>query len=72
MLLEITNETARAVSQTLNLDGYKAQMLPGDKLEEIKTASGRRQKVAMAGDGINDAPALAQADIGSLWEPEPM
>jgi P-type Cu+ transporter len=57
-------ETARAVSDTLNLDGYKAQMLPGDKLNEIKRLQAEGKKVAMAGDGINDAPALAQADIG--------
>ena len=57
-------ETARAVSKTLNLDGYKAQMLPGDKLDEIKRLQAEGNKVAMAGDGINDAPALAQADIG--------
>ena len=57
-------ETARAVSEALNLDGYKAQMLPGDKLEEIKRFQTEGKKVAMAGDGINDAPALAQADIG--------
>ena len=57
-------ETARAVSETLNLDGYKSQMLPGDKLNEIKRLQSESNKVAMAGDGINDAPALAQADIG--------
>jgi Cu2+-exporting ATPase len=57
-------ETARAVSETLNLDGYKAQMLPGSKLDEIKRLQSEGKKVAMAGDGINDAPALAQADIG--------
>jgi len=57
-------ETARAVSETLNLDGYKSQMLPEDKLNEIKRLQADGKKVAMAGDGINDAPALAQADIG--------
>ncbi len=57
-------ETAKAVSEALNLDGYRSQMLPGDKLEEIKRLQTEGKKVAMAGDGINDAPALAQADIG--------
>jgi Cu2+-exporting ATPase len=57
-------ETAKAVSKALNLDGYQSQMLPGDKLEEIKKLQSQGKKVAMAGDGINDAPALAQADIG--------
>jgi Cu+-exporting ATPase len=57
-------DTAKAVSETLNLDGYKAQMLPQDKLEEIKKLQASGKKVAMAGDGINDAPALSQADIG--------
>jgi len=57
-------ETARAVSETLHLDGYRAQMLPGNKLDEIKRLQSEGKKVAMAGDGINDAPALAQADIG--------
>jgi Cu2+-exporting ATPase len=57
-------DTAKAVSESLNLDGYKAQMLPQDKLEEIKKIQASGKKVAMAGDGINDAPALSQADIG--------
>jgi Cu+-exporting ATPase len=57
-------DTARAVSETLNLDGFRAQMLPEDKLNEIKKLQAAGRKVAMAGDGINDAPALSQADIG--------
>jgi Cu2+-exporting ATPase len=57
-------DTARAVSETLHLDGFKAQMLPEDKLNEIKHLQTAGKKVAMAGDGINDAPALSQADIG--------
>lgn len=56
--------TAAAVSGTLELDGFKAQMLPQDKQEEIRKLQSAGKKVAMAGDGINDAPALAQADIG--------
>jgi P-type Cu+ transporter len=56
--------TAAAVSKIINLDGFRAQMLPGDKLEAIRNMQAEGKKVAMAGDGINDAPALAQADIG--------
>jgi Cu2+-exporting ATPase len=58
------NETAAAVSKELGLDGFRAQMLPQDKQEEIKKLQSEGFRVAMAGDGINDAPALAQADIG--------
>src|SRR5690606_22262824 len=64
MLTGDNPDTARAVSETLGLDGFKAQMLPDDKYNEVKRLQGEGHKVAMAGDGINDAPALAQADIG--------
>lgn len=64
MLTGDNEDTAKAVSETLNLDGFKAQMLPQDKLKEVERLQVDGKKVAMAGDGINDAPALAQADIG--------
>ncbi len=56
--------TARSVAGELNLDGYDYDCLPGDKHRRIKELQQEGHIVAMAGDGINDAPALAQADIG--------
>jgi Cu2+-exporting ATPase len=64
MLTGDNPDTAQAVSESLGLDGFKAQMLPDDKFNEVKRLQAEGRKVAMAGDGINDAPALAQADIG--------
>ena len=64
MLTGDNEETAKAVSEALNLDGYKSQMLPEDKLNEVKRLQAEGKRVAVAGDGINDAPALTQADIG--------
>ncbi|MBZ0243252.1 MAG: HAD-IC family P-type ATPase, partial [Bacteroidales bacterium] len=55
---------AKSVSDELQLDGYFAGMLPDQKLEKIKEFQQKGEFVAMTGDGINDAPALATADVG--------
>ncbi|MDA3839069.1 MAG: heavy metal translocating P-type ATPase [Candidatus Delongbacteria bacterium] len=64
MLTGDNKNTAKAVSEELKLSGYIAECMPEDKLNEIKRLQSEGNIVAMAGDGINDAPALAQADIG--------
>ena len=56
--------TAAAVAKQLGLDDFQADMLPENKLEYLKAMQGKGRIVAMAGDGVNDAPALAQADVG--------
>ncbi|MGB5359786.1 MAG: heavy metal translocating P-type ATPase [Eudoraea sp.] len=58
------HETAQAVADELNLADFKAGMLPEDKLNEVARLQGIGKVVAMAGDGINDAPALAKSDVG--------
>lgn len=66
MLTGDQQETALAVAQSLDLnaDAVQAQVLPAKKADAIATLQAQGQRVAMVGDGINDAPALAQADVG--------
>jgi len=58
------NKVAKAVSETLGLDSFFGEVLPDQKLDKIKELQTKGEFVAMTGDGVNDAPALAQADIG--------
>ena len=64
MLTGDNKNTAKAVADKLGLDGYEADLLPEHKYEKVKALQAEGKIVAMAGDGINDAPALAQANVG--------
>ena len=64
MLTGDNTTTAKAVASELHLDDFKAETLPEDKMNEVERLQNEGKVVAMAGDGINDAPALAKSDLG--------
>jgi len=64
MLTGDNRTTAKAVADKLGIDDFVAEVLPENKAEKVRNLQDEGRIVAMAGDGINDAPALAQAEVG--------
>ncbi|NIP58972.1 MAG: heavy metal translocating P-type ATPase, partial [Gemmatimonadetes bacterium] len=64
MLTGDSEDVARSVARELELDDYFAEVLPDEKQEKVREVKARGLRVAMIGDGVNDAPALVEADVG--------
>ena len=64
MLTGDNEGTAKAIAEELGIDEYRANLLPEDKVKIVRELKAKYKMIAMVGDGVNDAPAMAEADVG--------
>jgi P-type E1-E2 ATPase len=65
-------EVGNAIAASLGVDEVDSELLPDEKVSRVLELRRQGRKVAMVGDGINDAPALVEANVASPWGPAPM